>query len=394
MEANGTPPELIANMMSGMSQGLLMLGEGLETALGDSLAGTPFGPLIATDMRSGSGMYKLPNSPEGHAELCVSLMEEGLSTDPDRRKFESDMFLFGILPNGQFSPVLYTLGPACMLAYSAAQLREGVGSTAAQRAAARAKAMEEVKKIASIVGTEEIDGQPTQHVRVTGISQSQVMEDGTQVTIDQMDVWIDPEYLKRRKFRIEGTMVQNGESRRFFMERENQDYRRVGESFLYEPYLEVMRVGGVLSKEQRAELAEAQKQLAEFDKQLASMPPSQRAMMEKMMGSQMQQMRSLVDGGAVEIRIVTTDIIINPDLRQQGMTTSLGAAPDTSRSLVQMIQTSLATLGYQPGPATGELTKATVVAISRFQAEKGMEVTGQATPQLAGILQAEVEARR
>ena len=35
----------------------------------------------------------------------------------------------------------------------------------------------------------------------------------------------------------------------------------------------------------------------------------------------------------------------------------------------------------------------TVIAISRYQAENGMEVTGEATPQLAGILSAAVDSR-
>ena len=35
----------------------------------------------------------------------------------------------------------------------------------------------------------------------------------------------------------------------------------------------------------------------------------------------------------------------------------------------------------------------TTIAISQFQAEKGMKVTGEVTPQLIGILAAEVDRR-
>jgi hypothetical protein len=50
-------------------------------------------------------------------------------------------------------------------------------------------------------------------------------------------------------------------------------------------------------------------------------------------------------------------------------------------------------LGYDPGNTNGELTKTTVVAISKYQAGNGMEVTGEATPQLAGVLAAAVDAQ-
>lgn len=56
--------------------------------------------------------------------------------------------------------------------------------------------------------------------------------------------------------------------------------------------------------------------------------------------------------------------------------------------LTQMIQEDLTTLGYDPGDATGEVTTKTIVAISKFQAERDLEVTGEVTPQLVGIVKA------
>jgi carboxyl-terminal processing protease len=58
-----------------------------------------------------------------------------------------------------------------------------------------------------------------------------------------------------------------------------------------------------------------------------------------------------------------------------------------------MIQQQLAALGYDPGNTDGELTKQTAIAITRFQAANGMEITGKPTPQLAGILGAAVDAK-
>ena len=66
---------------------------------------------------------------------------------------------------------------------------------------------------------------------------------------------------------------------------------------------------------------------------------------------------------------------------------ALAAADD----LTQMIQQDLVTLGYDPGATDGEMNTGTIVAISKFQAENDMEVTGEATPQLAGVLKAAIK---
>jgi peptidoglycan hydrolase-like protein with peptidoglycan-binding domain len=66
--------------------------------------------------------------------------------------------------------------------------------------------------------------------------------------------------------------------------------------------------------------------------------------------------------------------------------------PDTGTErgddLTIMVQQHLTSLGYDPGNTNGELSTATIVAISQFQAENDLEVTGEVSPQLAGILAA------
>jgi hypothetical protein len=58
--------------------------------------------------------------------------------------------------------------------------------------------------------------------------------------------------------------------------------------------------------------------------------------------------------------------------------------------LTMMVEKDLATLGYETGPVDGEETLETTIAISKFEAENNLEVTGSVTPQLAGILAAKV----
>ncbi|NNC77842.1 MAG: peptidoglycan-binding protein [Woeseiaceae bacterium] len=68
----------------------------------------------------------------------------------------------------------------------------------------------------------------------------------------------------------------------------------------------------------------------------------------------------------------------------------LGAGAATADELTMMVEKDLAILGYATGPVDGEETMETVIAISKFQAEHNMEVTGEVTPQLAGVLSATV----
>lgn len=61
--------------------------------------------------------------------------------------------------------------------------------------------------------------------------------------------------------------------------------------------------------------------------------------------------------------------------------------------LTQIIQKDLVALGYDPGNIKGEMTTETIVAISKFQAENELEVTGEASPQLAGVIKAKLKAK-
>jgi hypothetical protein len=66
----------------------------------------------------------------------------------------------------------------------------------------------------------------------------------------------------------------------------------------------------------------------------------------------------------------------------------------TTADLTQTAQLHLEALGYDVGNTSGDLDTNTIIAISQFQAEKGMTVTGEVSPQLVGILSAEVDSRR
>ena len=198
-------------------------------------------------------------------------------------------------------------------------------------------------------------------------------------------VLIDKNKFVILQHRVEGIAAVDGEPQEVFIESAYSDFRDVPGSKLYEPYKRVMRMGGMLNDEQMAQMEEARKQLEEFDRQMAKMPASQRQMMENMMGGQMDMVRQMANGGGIfEYTEIVDEILVNPDLPAL-------FNPDygSSKGVLQQIQELLEVLDYSPGNTEGVLDDLTMVAISQFQAERGLEVTGLPGTSLLNTLMAE-----
>jgi peptidoglycan hydrolase-like protein with peptidoglycan-binding domain len=287
--------------------------------------------------------------------------------------------------------------------------------------------MSRFMQTARLVGTETVEGREAYHLRATDLNQVEEV-DGKEYHMDSISMWIDKAEAVPLKMRMDGTLVSGSESKPMTLENIQTDYRRVPGSNMYESYRQVMRMTGMLSAEEEAEFKKAQKELDKLDKEMASMSPSQRQMMENMMGDQIKMMRNIANGGAFENEVVVTSIEANPMLVDTtgqpcpGMDDrpvmaaapvepepKAAAAPATApvtlaattpvdpdsdnRGLVVMVQKHLTNLGYDTGNTKGDMNTETIVAISQFQAENGLPVTGEVSPQLAGILAAQSSAK-
>ena len=260
-------------------------------------------------------------------------------------------------------------------------------------ARAQAEARQALVERSEYTGVVDINGTPAHEFVVNDINQTVSSEGGDTFTMQTGHMYFDTEELVMLRYRIDGFASQGGQETPFYIETENADFRHVPGSNLYEPYATVTRMGGMLDEEQQAQLEEARVQLEEFERQLAAMPADQRAMAERMMGGQMDMIRGMANSGALEFTQKVAEIYVNPDLaalygasETAGTAADGGAAAPAGGNLVARIQTDLQELGYDPGNVDGELTTQTVIAISQFQAEKGFEVTGEATEALASAL--------
>lgn len=261
--------------------------------------------------------------------------------------------------------------------------------TSADQAQGSADQAGAVMSEAQDLGSEAVNGTPARVFGFDDVNMAMAIAENQTWSLDRGRIWVDPDNLVILKHRFEGVAQADGQSREFFIEVANSDYRRPpGCDDMYEPYRQVVRMGGMLDAAQMAEMEEAQRQLEQFERELASMPPQQRQMVENMMGSQMDTLRSLTSGGAIEHVQETEEILCNPDLAALFGTGMRGQMVE-DYDLV-LIQEYLVILGYEPGNTDGVLDALTQVAISQFQAEHGLEVTGGPSRSLQQALAGEV----
>jgi peptidoglycan hydrolase-like protein with peptidoglycan-binding domain len=352
---------------------------------------------------AGQGM-----SPEAWGAYSDTIRQTGsaVSSETDKGMTEAGLppgmlGAMGSDPGGAGAEPWASPNPGTMM-NSMADFAEAAGKASAEAKAdahedAMAKSIALFRKRAKIVGKEPIGKRRAIHARANDLNLVE-KSNGEALTVNSISLWIDAEKYVPLKLRMDGVATQDGKSREVFIERLDQDYRTVPGSKLYMPYRNLVRMHGVLSADQQKQMEEARKQLADFDKQLAAMSPEERARVERMAGSQIAMLRKMVNRGEMDVVTVVRAIRVNtglegafaPATRSQP---EASAAPRPSGDpLVQSIQRDLRALGYDPGSTDGELSTATVVAISKFQAENGLEVTGEATPQLAGILAAKRDA--
>ena len=188
---------------------------------------------------------------------------------------------------------------------------------------------ESLAERAEIVRQESLDGRNAHVVRADGLELRQAV-DGQEYDVRSITLWVDAQDLVTLKMRMDGFITQDGESRQMFIERLDRDYRNVPGSRMIMPYKTILRMGGMMTAEQQAEMEEASKQLADLERQMASMPPDQRQMMESMMGPQIEMMRKMGDGGVMEFETTVREIRVNQGISgafaQAGTTPAGGGA--------------------------------------------------------------------
>jgi hypothetical protein len=165
---------------------------------------------------------------------------------------------------------------------------------------------------ARITGIEQVAGRDANHLIAKGLNQVQG-SDSHEYRMDTVEMWIDTHEYVPLRIRMTGEITIEGRTRPMIIEKIDSDWRTVPGSSMYESYKQTMRISGVMTPEQQKQMQEAQKQMAELDEQMASVPASQREMMLRMMGPQLDMIRKMAKGDGLEITVDVHQILVNPD---------------------------------------------------------------------------------
>jgi len=229
---------------------------------------------------------------------------------------------------------------------------------------------EQLAPRARLVGTETVDGVECHVLKLDDLSDLDLSSAGGgdgDFTLTSMTVWLDKTDLVGRKTVVEGETKLEGDSYPIRIESTMSDYRST--AGMFEPWSRVTRMPNLMdvmreadpkkAKEMEKALEQAShmdEQMAEARKELARLPAAQRRMFESQMGSrlsklgpQMQQMKQLLAGGAMEMVTRITDLRVNegPPKAATGRwaaqigASAGGAIPDLEGQAAGMERTSM-----------------------------------------------------
>ena len=200
---------------------------------------------------------------------------------------------------------------AMMLEAAAEGKRKEAARTAKAEVEAKSDPLGAAAEQTRIVGNETLNNRPAIRLIAEDLNH-RTTTNGQEFVMNTLHLWVDAEKYVPLKMQIDGIAIVGGESRELRIEREDQSYELTpGCKNMYEPQRTVMRIAGILSPKEQADMQKAEAQLADMENQLASLPASQREMIMRQMGPQLEMLRQMASGQGIEVVSLVTGMICN-----------------------------------------------------------------------------------
>ncbi|MCZ6824162.1 MAG: hypothetical protein O7E50_00570 [Gemmatimonadetes bacterium] len=169
---------------------------------------------------------------------------------------------------------------------------------------------------AELEGKALVDGEQC-HVVVVDLSgldldQEMAMGDRGDFIPRKGKLYVDTDDHLIRKMEMEGEITADGKTRPMTAVTVLSDYREV-EGMLH-PFQVHITATGLSAGMSEEDAEEARKGLEEMERNLEGMDASQRAMVERMMGGQMEKLRKMLETGQFEITTITKEVRVNESL--------------------------------------------------------------------------------
>lgn len=168
---------------------------------------------------------------------------------------------------------------------------------------------------AELEGKESVDGEQCHVVAIndlSGLDLNQEMGDQGAFVPTTGLLYVDTDDHLIRKMQMEGEITRDGQTSPMTAVTVLSDYRDV-EGMLH-PYLLNITATGLAAGMSEEEAADARKSLEEMEENLEGMDPNQRAMVERMMGPQIEKLRKMLESGQFEITVITKEVRVNETL--------------------------------------------------------------------------------
>lgn len=160
-------------------------------------------------------------------------------------------------------------------------------------------------------GTEEVNGRSCHVVSIDNFEDIDVspgIQSDGQFDPTWMSIALDTESSLPRRMRMKGNVVVEGSARPVSMEVLMTDYRQV--NGMYHPFRMLIEAEGFVGAGGASDedMAEAQESLEELERSLEDMSDQERAMVERMMGPQLESLREMIDSGKLKVEMVVKSI--------------------------------------------------------------------------------------
>ncbi len=167
---------------------------------------------------------------------------------------------------------------------------------------------------AELEGTESVDGEQCHVLAISdfsGLDLDEQMEMGDRGDFVPKTglLYVDTDDHLIRKMELRGEITRDGQTSPMTAVTVLSDYREV-EGMLH-PFQLHITATGLAAGMSEEEMEEARRGLAEMEKNLEGMDATQRAMVERMMGGQMEKLRKMLESGQFEITVVTKEVRVN-----------------------------------------------------------------------------------
>ncbi len=208
----------------------------------------------------------------------------------------------------------YDNGRPYMAAYSEPRVEGEFGSAASTEETDlfSPENFQKMKERARYLGTEELDGYEVHVLFIDELDGFIEDDEDMDETARELHLYLDTDnfVMRKMKFKVEANI--DGEIRIIEPVMHFRDYREFeGMPVAFEQVTMVTGISDMITDEDRAEMEAA---FEEMERELEQMPEQQRQMVEQMMGSQMEEMKEMLEADQWEHTMRVVDVRVNVGL--------------------------------------------------------------------------------